>query len=89
MSGEIIDALMNSGAGLGSGGVLGAILAKYLVNKAEREVQYIKKELTENKDLDSARDTAIQLLKLDMENRKSLIDKLERQIENLYNKVNK
>tara|TARA_R110000803_G_scaffold40214_3_gene86682 strand:+ start:946 stop:1215 length:270 start_codon:yes stop_codon:yes gene_type:complete len=89
MSGEIIDALMNSGAGLGGGGVLGAILAKYLVNKAEREVRYIKKELSENKELDSARDTAIQLLKLDMENRKSLIDKLERQIENLYNKVNK
>tara|TARA_R110000822_G_scaffold34293_3_gene97669 strand:+ start:2155 stop:2424 length:270 start_codon:yes stop_codon:yes gene_type:complete len=89
MSGEIIDALMNSGAGLGGGGVLGAILAKYLVNKAEREVRYIKKELSENKELDSARDTAIQLLKLDMENRKSLIDKLERQMENLYNKVNK
>ncbi len=89
MSGEIIDALMNSGAGLGGGGVLGAILAKYLVNKAEREVRYIKKELSENKELDSARDTAIQLLKLDMENRKSLIDKLERQMENLYDKVNK
>ncbi len=89
MSGEIIDALMNSGAGLGGGGVLGAILAKYLVNKAEREVRYIKRELSENKELDSARDTAIQLLKLDMENRKSLIDKLERQMENLYNKVNK
>ena len=89
MNGEIIDALMNSGAGLGGGGVLGAILAKYLVNKAEREVRYIKKELSENKELDSARDTAIQLLKLDMENRKSLIDKLERQMENLYNKVNK
>ena len=89
MSGEIIDALMNSGAGLGGGGVLGAILAKYLVNKAEREVRYIKKELSENKELDSARDTEIQLLKLDMENRKSLIDKLERQMENLYNKVNK
>jgi|VirMetMinimDraft_7_1064189.scaffolds.fasta_scaffold06364_3 Na+/glutamate symporter len=89
MSGEIIDALMNSGAGLGGGGVLGAILAKYLVNKAEREVRYIKKELSENKELDSARDTAIQLLKLDMENRKSLFEKLERQMENLYNKVNK
>lgn len=89
MSGEIIDALMNSGAGLGGGGVLGAILAKYLVNKAEREVRYIKRELSENKELDSARDTAIQLLKLDMENRKSLIDKLERQMENLYDKVNK
>ena len=45
MSGEIIDALMNSGAGLGGGGVLGAILAKYLVNKAEREVSVYKKRV--------------------------------------------
>jgi Na+/glutamate symporter len=89
MGEEIITALMNGGAGLGGGGVLGAILAKYLVNKAEREVRSIKKELAQNKDMDSARDTAIQLLKLDLENRKSLFNKLERQIENLYEKVNK
>ena len=80
MGEEIIAALMNGGAGLGGGGVLGAVLAKYLVNKAEREVRSIKKELAQNKDMDSARDTAIQLLKLDLENRKSLFNKLERQI---------
>ena len=89
MGEEIIAALMNGGAGLGGGGVLGAVLAKYLVNKAEREVRSIKKELAQNKDMDSARDTAIQLLKLDIENRKSLFNKLERQIEHLYEKVNK
>ena len=47
MGEEIIAALMNGGAGLGGGGVLGAVLAKYLVNKAEREVRSIKKELAQ------------------------------------------
>jgi len=86
---DLIDTLINTGGGASGGGIVGALLAKYLVTKNEKEIDAIKKELVTNKDSDSLRDTAIQLLKLEVENSKETSHKLERQLIKMEEKFEK
>jgi predicted RNase H-like nuclease (RuvC/YqgF family) len=65
------------------------LAAKYLLNKSDKEIEDIKKELQNNKDADSIRDTAIQLLKLEVENSKQTSGKLEAQLSKMEEKFEK
>ena len=89
MAADLVDTLINTGGGAGGGGLFGFLVAKYLGNKSDKEIEDIKKELQNNKDADSIRDTAIQLLKLEVENSKQTSGKLEAQLSKMEEKFEK
>lgn len=89
MAAELVDTLINTGGGVGGGGLLGFLVSKYLGSKSDKEIEDIKKELQNNKDADSIRDTAIQLLKLEVENSKQTSGKLEAQLSKMEEKFEK
>jgi len=67
MAVDITELLQSIGGGSGGGAILGGLLAKYFVNKNEKEIEALKQMMQNNKDADSIRDTAIELLKQDAE----------------------
>ena len=89
MAADLVDTLINTGGGAGGVGLFGFLAAKYLGNKSDKEIEDIKKELQNNKDADSIRDTAIQLLKLEVENSKQTSGKLEAQLSKMEEKFEK
>ena len=100
MAADLVDTLINTGGGAGGGGLIAAIIAKYFGNKTEKEIEQIKKELAANKDADSLRDTAIELLKLEMASHKEtsadikmqltkLDEKLEKKLDQIFEKLNR
>lgn len=89
MAADLIDILTNTGIGGSGGGIVGFLAAKYLGNKSDQEIEQIRSEIALNKDSDAVRDTAIQLLKLEVENQKSHNNKLEMQLQKMEDKFEK
>lgn len=89
MAADLVDTLINTGGGAGGGGLFGFLVAKYLGNKSDKEIDDIKKELQKNKEADSIRDTAIKLLELESANSKQTSSKLEAQLSKMEEKFEK
>jgi len=97
---DITELLQSVGGGSGGGAILGGLLAKYFVNKNEKEIEAIKRELQSNKDADSIRDTAIELLKKETEYHsksheelkswfKTFEEKMDKKLDQIFERINK
>lgn len=94
MAQELVDTLINTGGGAGGGSLFGFLMAKYLGNKTDKEIEDLKSiinrntnSIEKNKELDSLRDTAIELLKSEMINHKETQSEIKSQLANLNVKL--
>jgi hypothetical protein len=85
MAAEILDPVSGGVGGLG-GGLIATFIAKWFVNKSEREIAEIKKQLEENGKADAVRDIAIAVLQASSVEVTKKLDKIESKIDELLKK---
>jgi len=100
MAVDITELLQSIGGGSGGGAVLGGLLAKYFVNKNEKEIEALKDEFKKQIELNNIQETAIAILQKDNEFHakshaelklwfKTFEEKMDKKLDQIFEKINK